>query len=368
MPVRLKIVQIEAVYQQFTDSLYAKWPGLHALGFETQIKTILDSGWSGGQNVVPSLNPSAWERYYIIPKLIASQLAWARQKGIPESHWNLREILSVQLQTINPDVIYLSDLGSFDFSILDELKRRPLVVAWLASRFPPGFPWTKVDLLLSGISAIRDEALRKGVRAVENFNSAAPSFRSSNSGSERREGGPVKIGFSGSFFGGYHDDRAKLFVKLAYALPEVSVNLYTGQPYQLPEHCPLHFFEPVFAADVVDTYASHDIVVDARADFGLGETRFNRDTSNMRIFEATRAGSLLITEYAPNLEEMFEIGDEILCFRSEEELFELASHYGNSRMDNTRRIIATAGFNRVLACHTIEHRAAEFDLIVQRSL
>jgi hypothetical protein len=368
MTIRPRVIQIEAVYEQFASNLYARWPGLDALSFETQIRTILDSGWSGGQNVVPYLNPSRWERFYLLPKLVAPQLAWARQAAVPQAKWNLREILCQQIKAIEPDVIYLSDLGSFDFSILDELNQRPLMVAWLATRLPPGIPWSRIDLLLSGIGAIREEALRLGVRKVQDFNSAAPSFRGLTPGFSPTNNASPGVVFSGSFLGGYHDDRAKLLARLAVERPQIPVDVYTGQPFQLPKACPLRFHAPVFAAEVVETYANHAMVVDARAEFGLKETRFNRDTSNMRIFEATRAGALLLTEYAHNLESMFEIGSEIICYRSEEELIDLVSFYSNKKHVEARLRIAQKGFKRVLKSHTIEHRAVDFESILNDTL
>ena len=368
MRARPKIVQIEAIYQEFAKSLYLKWPSLSSLNFETQITTILDSGWSWGQNIVPALNPAQWERYYIIPRLFPAQIAWAREMNIPKERWNLREILIEQLRCIDPEVIYLSDVVSFDFSILDDLRRTPLIVVWLASRLPPSIPWDRIDVLLSGIGAIRDETLKRGVRSAYNFNSAAPCFRYLNSGSNRSEAVRNQIGFSGSFLRGLHDERAEMLAKLSSTLPGISVNVYTAQPFRLPADCPLKFSPPVFASDVIKTYTTHELIVDARADFGLREIRFNRDTSNMRIFEATRAGSLLLTEYAPNLENMFEIGKEIICYRSFEELADLASYYCKESNDSTRRNVAIAGYTRTLSSHTIELRANEFDAIVKRSM
>lgn len=364
MSARLRVVQIEAVYPKYANDFYARSPHLKYASFDTQIESILASGWSGGQNVVPYMNPSQWQRFYIIPKLVLPQLAWAKQLGIPQSQCSLRGILYEQISAIQPDVIYLSDIGSFDFSILDGLKKKPLIVAWLATRFPPNIPWSQIDLLLSGVSAIRDEALKRGVQAVNDFNSAAPTFKglpqNLGSCSTARAG----LAFSGSFQRGYHDDREKMLTRLASERPNISIDIYTEQPFSVPLKSALRFHEPVFASDVVATYANHAIVIDGRADFGLQEKRFCRDTSNMRIFEATRAGSLLLTEYAPNLEHMFDIGKEIICFRSEEELIELVTYFERDENSREMQVIARRGLNRVLSSHMVEHRAAEFEKIL----
>lgn len=365
---RIRILQIESIYPQFSEAIYRDWVGLDRLSFSTQIKTILSSGWSGGQNVVPHLNPSKWDRFYIIPRLVPAQAAWGRERNLRPSEMNLREILRQQLHVIKPQVIYLSDITSFDFSILNELIPRPLIVGWLASRFPTGIPWTEIDLLLSGISAIRNEALQLGVKQTADFNSAAPAFFGVNSQATQSNFQHPSVGFAGSFFGGYHDDRAKMFASLASTHSNLPFHIYTGQRFTVSDSCQINFHKPVFASEVLETYSMHAFVIDARADFGLGEPRFNRDTSNMRIFEATRAGTLLLTEYAPNLERLFDLGKDIICYHSEEELNDLLEFFAKPSSSNTCETIADSGFNRTLSSHMIEHRAAEFGKIIGKLL
>jgi hypothetical protein len=331
-----------------------------------QIKFILDSGWSGGQNVVPNLNPGRWSRHYLIPKLVPVQAAWANEHSLPEKRRNLRDILAEQLTAIQPDVIYLSDLTSFDFSILDELACRPLVVAWLASRLPSGVPWQRIDLLLSGIGAIRTAALSKGVKDTANFNSAAPNYQlTAGCDSDYESRG---IAFSGSFLGGYHDERAQSFIRLAGAIDSVPFTIFTENRFSVPPGCRLRFESAVYASKVIETYSRHRVVVDARADFGLDESRYNRETSNMRIFEATRAGSLLLTEYAPNLESMFDLETEIVCYRSDDELISKARYFTSEAGATSAGRIAQNGFRRTLSEHTIERRAERFDDLVSSRL
>jgi spore maturation protein CgeB len=124
----------------------------------------------------------------------------------------------------------------------------------------------------------------------------------------------------------------------------------------------------VYGKEVITTYAEHLVVVDGRADFGLGEKRFRRDTSNMRIFEATRSGSLLIEEYAPNLEQMFDIGKEILCYHSDEELFDLVRFYCSAEHSSLSAKIARAGQRRATVSHSMEIRAQQFEDIITKEL
>ena len=47
----------------------------------------------------------------------------------------------------------------------------------------------------------------------------------------------------------------------------------------------------------------------------------------MRLFEATGCGSMLITDYKKDLENLFVLDDEIIVFNSNDELFDLINYY-----------------------------------------
>ena len=76
---------------------------------------------------------------------------------------------------------------------------------------------------------------------------------------------------------------------------------------------------------------------------------------NLRVFEATGAGTFLLTPDVPDLPACFEPGREVAAYHSPEELAELA-HRGMKDTPWARRI-AEAGHQRALAEHTFAHRA-----------
>lgn len=81
----------------------------------------------------------------------------------------------------------------------------------------------------------------------------------------------------------------------------------------------------------------------------------NRGASNTRTFEGTGVGTLLLTEYsAEQAEELFLDGEEIVCFRSGEELREKAAYY--LVHDDERQAIARRGRERTLREHTLDAR------------
>jgi spore maturation protein CgeB len=76
-----------------------------------------------------------------------------------------------------------------------------------------------------------------------------------------------------------------------------------------------------------------------------------------RNFEIPGCGGLLLTEYADNLENYYELGKEVVCFSNDHDLVDKIRHY--LEHDGERRQIAEAGYRRTLSEHTYVHRFAD---------
>ena len=357
---KIKILQLESFYPQFIGTAYQKIPGLENTRFKEQINHLLDSGFSGGHNTTPYFNPQRWESHYIIINCHWSQKKWAKENGLPIDTPN-REILTAQLRSIKPDILYLSDIPGFDFSILNELPYHPLVVGWHATTLSDHTPWGNFDLVLSGIKKIRDGALSKGAKAAAEFMPAAPPYRSLGSSTFR----PSSLVFSGSFYGGIHDERTEQFRRLSRGLDKLSLDIYTSNSFEIKADEKIRLHPALYGNDVIRLYAEHAMVLDFRGQFNLEDNGSARETSNMRIFEATRAGSLLLTERSPNLERYFVFGQEIETYTHLDELLEKIHFYAKPENETIRKKIAESGLRRVRSEHLIEHRAAWLENILE---
>lgn len=86
--------------------------------------------------------------------------------------------------------------------------------------------------------------------------------------------------------------------------------------------------------------------------------------NNMRLYEATGVGTMLITDWKENLQEMFELGKEVVAYRSPEECVELIRYY--LEHDDKREAIAVAGQRRTLGEHTYYQRMQELVHLVRQ--
>jgi spore maturation protein CgeB len=90
------------------------------------------------------------------------------------------------------------------------------------------------------------------------------------------------------------------------------------------------------------------------------------NANNMRLFEATGVGALLITDNKDNLGELFEVGKEVVSYSTPEEASELICYYLNH--PDEAAAIARAGQERTLKEHTYENRIKELIPVLERYL
>lgn len=90
------------------------------------------------------------------------------------------------------------------------------------------------------------------------------------------------------------------------------------------------------------------------------------NANNMRLYEATGVGSLLLTDQKDNLHKLFDIDREIVTYASKEEAAEKVSYYLNH--PDEAITIAKAGQARTLKDHTYQQRMKELVPIIKNYL
>lgn len=75
---------------------------------------------------------------------------------------------------------------------------------------------------------------------------------------------------------------------------------------------------------------------------------------NQRVFDVPATGAFLLTDYSPELEEHYRIGEEIVCYRDVDELRERARYY--LAHDAERAAVAARGYRKALTLPTMRAR------------
>ena len=115
--------------------------------------------------------------------------------------------------------------------------------------------------------------------------------------------------------GNFHALRVSMLTRLV--ADGIPLRLYGGVPRNLPPQLlALHSKQYVRGADKSRIFRNSAAVLNA-----LFPIEF--EGMNKRIFEATASGGCVVTEYRPALLDLFECGEEVLCFQTYPEMLEI---------------------------------------------
>lgn len=371
----IRLVQIETFYPPYLEHFYATNPHLRTASFAEQTEALLRGRFSAAHNVAPYLRELGYETHFIIANCLPTQQAWMREHGLPlpPHEAMLRDVTRMQIDRLEPDVLYLSDSLTLDSRWIRTLSRRPpLVMAWHAAPVPATADWSEYDVLLSGLAAMRELALRKGVKAAELYMPGFPEEIVGEIGDVREEHDVV---FAGSFVPGQHTKRNELLEGIGGMAINSGFNCafhLTSATENLPPAIARWRRDSVFGLEMQKALRTGKIVFDSRSSMagvgpdGLTYDVAGRETANMRVFETTGSGAFLLTERHDNLTRYFEPGREIETFSGIGELQEKIRHYLDH--PDERRAIAERGQRRCLTDHSMSRRIHDFDAIVRRHL
>ncbi|ETR66573.1 MAG: hypothetical protein OMM_05586 [Candidatus Magnetoglobus multicellularis str. Araruama] len=156
-----------------------------------------------------------------------------------------------------------------------------------------------------------------------------------------------------------HKKRNKYLIDLAKAYTNkhdiVSTYFIGSDNNILPPDLPIITASPKWGIEMYQEIQKSRIVLNADIDIA-GEA------GNFRLFEVTGIGSFLLTEYHPNIEELFKPGVEIETFKDSNELISKVKYYLAN--PDKREAIARRGQERCFKEHLMENRVKIFEKIV----
>jgi len=372
----LKFLQVHTFYQNYLVNLYNIHPGLAHTSFKEQINYLVYDGFSAIHMVAPYMGEFGYDSQLIIANNQYAQEQWLRENNmsIDKTHDWTREITRNQINTLKPDILYLTDPITFDSHFISSLSWKPkLVLGWRAANIPEGTDWSEFDVILSNLSALRSMALKLGARSTEHFFPGFPTWINEIINEVTPQ---YDVVFSGQWTLTQHPRRNKYLQTVARAASqpgkEFSCAFYlSGQTDSIPPEVAQYHREGQFGIAMHRALRTGKIALDARGILQIQNSALrtttdlaNKETANMRIFEVTGSGTFLLTEYHENLKQFFEPGIEIETFKDEKELIDKILYY--LAHPDKREEIARKGQKRCLKEYSIQNRAKELDNIIHK--
>ena len=375
----MRILVLNIDYNGFLESLYAEHPGLAGEPYERQLNVRNESLFGVADFYSRNLNALGHEAYELHANNEPMQLAWAAEHGVPVRHrsgmrwqWRVRrkvvpwvsklpdrrwmyEILAAQIRHYRPDVILNQVLDGISGEFLREMKPHArLLAGQFASPLPEDADLGMYDLLISSLPNFVDRFRRAGVPAELNRLAFEPRILDAVPAGER----DWPISFVGSI-SRHHDERGKLIESIC---EEFDFRIFGQGVERLPQDSPLR------ARHCGPAWGSGMYRVLGRSKIALNHhiAIAGPYANNMRLYEATGMGALLLTDWKENLHEIFEPGREVAAYRSHDECLEMIRYY--LEHEDERAAIAAAGQKRTLRDHTYGRRMEELAAIIERYL
>jgi hypothetical protein len=102
----------------------------------------------------------------------------------------------------------------------------------------------------------------------------------------------------------------------------------------------------------------YQLLADSKITFNSHIGAAGNKAANMRLLEATGSGTLLLTDFKENLNDLFEIDKEVVAYKTKEEAVEKIKYY--LEHEKERATIAATGQARTLRDYNFEKTMSKF--------
>jgi spore maturation protein CgeB len=369
----MRILILNTDYTAFTKDLYKKNPGLSNFDYATQHRVRMESMHgvadffsthlrSLGHDVQDSMInsrdlQSRWAEENNVRIDDGRRVRLRRFRGkVPvlrfprDPRW-LYQVVLAQVKKFQPDVVFVLCIEALDTEILQEIKKHcRLLIGQHAAPLvhPEIMPY---DLMLSSlpnqVEYFRDQGLRSRYLRLGFEPKVLASL-------PHRQTPQMDIAFVGSI-GSAHSERSVILESLA---DHHSVGLWSDKrPAAVGNsNLAVSYKGMAWGLQMYEAVAQSKIGFNGHIDIAEGYS------NNMRLYETTGVGSMLLTDAGVNLDGLFRPDVEVVRYSSVEECIELADHLLEHPKE--RESIARAGQKRTLADHSWEVRMQELSDVI----
>ncbi len=366
MEHKLRFLIIDTYYPAFLSRFYAAHSSLKGCHYQEQWQTLMNTCFGTADFYSSNLKKLGHEAEEVVANCEPLQRQWAREHGIrlQQSKWPWRllqldqgwlfQILTAQVKQNRPDVLYIQNISWTNGAFLNEVRPYvSLIIGQIA--YPlPNRQFKSYDLILTS------------------FPHYVPMFRDMGVASEYFRIGfeprvldlvsPLKQQYQVTFVGAYSAAHRNGTVFLEQLAGQCSIDFWGYGVDSLAKDSPIRktYHGEAWGLDMYRILEQSKITLNRHIDVA------GRFANNMRLYEATGVGTLLVTERKDNLSELFEPSKEVVAYQDAKECAELVKYYLEHEQE--RAAIARAGQQRTLCEHTYYQRMQELLDIVNKYL
>lgn len=352
-------------YPAFLAELYRSHPRLADAPF-TEQQQVRASSFFGVADFYPrNLRALGHEAYEFCINNLYVQRAWAREHNLRSWKWDVWPwpflprrrflpaaaswyygIIEAQIRHYQPDVVLNHDPLAVSAAILRGLKPLTpcLVVQHAALPLRSEDDWSVYDLALSSFPPTVDWFRAHGLRAELFRLGFDPSVLEHLESREQH----IPVSFVGSLQQ-VHSSRREW---LEAVCRSADVSVWTPDIDAVPAGSPIRkcYRGAAFGREMFQILRDSRITLNHHGNVPPF-------ANNMRLYEATGTGTLLMTDWKQNLADMFVPGHDVAAYRGTEDCIQQINYY--LEHEEERQAIAKHGQDRVLREHTYRRRMQE---------
>lgn len=350
---KTKCLFINTYYAKFIEQFYKNNPQFVNAPYQQQLDELRSSYFGDSFFYSKWLTEAGVHSDDLIINSMPLQHVWKNEHNLNPQLSEL-EVCLEQIKTVKPDVVYLQDLSFATKEFIEHVRPYvKLIVGQIASPLPDAAYAEGFDIIISSFPHYVNMFRSKGITSYYQPLAFEPSVLEHIE--QEKE---IDVSFVGGL-SALHDERREL---LGYLSTRVPLNVYGSGIESLDPNSNIRkiYRGEAWGTGMFGTLAKSRITVNHH--HSVAENYAN----NMRLFEATGTGALLITDYRDNLNDLFDIGKEVVVYRSKEECAALIQYY--MRNPEEAEAIAKAGQQKTLRDHTYEKRMVHTAEIIKRHL
>ena len=267
----------------------------------------------------------------------------------------IQEIAIAQIKTHKPDIVYLQDLSILLPDTLKLAKKYcKLLVGQIACPLPPKENLLQFDLILTSFPHFVKKFREMGIKS-EYFKIGFETRLLKTIKKQKRIYPCVFIGS----FSPHHIKGTRLLEKLYRHVP---LHVWGQGMEYLPLNSPLrkNYHSKAWGKDMYKILAKSKIVINRHISVA------GNNANNMRLYESTGMGAMLITDKKKNLKDLFVPNKEVVEYVSDEDLVKKVKYYTSH--DKERQKIALSGQKRTIRVHSYQKRMQELITILNHHL
>jgi len=345
-----------AVVDHYYPDFLSGWEVRPERGYAAELQRLLEFCFGTFDAYSRGLRAQGHEAIDIVANATALQTLWARENGFGSA--SPKAIVLQQIEEFRPDVVFLQSLSWFSPIELESLGKRYLLAGQCSCPMPAAANVKQFDVIFTSFPHYVERFEALGVRAVFNPLAFDPIVLERMGPISGERSGCVFVGGVGSTSHWKYGTEVletvareigDAFSWFGYGLQNLSADSPLRKCYR----------GPAWGLDMYRVMSKSHIVINRHGEVAEGFA------NNMRLFECSGVGAMLLTESKSNLSDYF-TDREAVTYKSSGDAVEKIRYF----LKNPRfcRDVAAAGWNRTLRDHTYSARMETIANALQEQL